>query len=105
MSVSIDDIRLGGPEKVLEKLLSNSESPAIIVNAASYSDMEVAVRAFIDAEKRGRKFLYRTAASFVCVMAGLSARPIMRGSEIGMPGHGGGLTVVGSYVPKSGSQL
>ena len=67
--------------------------------------MEVAVRAFIDAEKRGRKFLYRTAASFVCVMAGLSARPVMRGSEIGMPGHGGGLTVVGSYVPKSGSQL
>jgi uncharacterized protein YgbK (DUF1537 family) len=105
LSITLDDIRIGGPEKVLDKLLSNAHAPAIIFNAASYRDMEVAVRALIDAEKRGMKYLYRTAASFVRVMAGLSAKPIMKGSELGMPGHGGGLTVVGSYVPKSGSQL
>ena len=105
LSVTIEDIRIGGPEKVLGKLLSNAHAPAIIINAASYRDMEVAVQALIDAEKHGLKYLYRTAASFVRVMAGLPAQPVMKGSELGMPGHGGGLTVVGSYVPKSGSQL
>lgn len=41
ISVSIDDIRYGGPSKVEEKLLSLASGSIVIVNAAAESDMDI----------------------------------------------------------------
>lgn len=106
LSITIDDIRNGGPDVVLEKLTSETIPPAaVVVNAASYRDIEVVTRALMDAEKTDRTFIYRTAASFVRVRAGLSARPLLTKADISLRNGHGGLIVVGSYVPKSGEQL
>ncbi|MGB0387405.1 MAG: four-carbon acid sugar kinase family protein [Ardenticatenaceae bacterium] len=103
-SITIEDIRDGGPEEVAQKLLGLTKGSVCVVNAASYRDLEVFVRGLLLAEAQGKSYLYRTAASFVQVRAGLAPRPLLTAKELAV-GTGGGLVVVGSYVPKSTTQL
>jgi uncharacterized protein YgbK (DUF1537 family) len=105
VSISIKDIRIGGPAVVTERLLTFQNGKIGVVNAASYRDVEVFVRGLLVAEAQGRRFLYRSAASFVRVRAGMSPRPLLFSPDLGMPSHGGGLTLVGSYVPKTTRQI
>jgi uncharacterized protein YgbK (DUF1537 family) len=76
-----------------------------VVNAASYRDLEVFVLGLLAAEARGKKFLFRTAASFVQVRSGLCPRPLLTQSDLELTHAGGGLIVVGSYVPRSTDQV
>lgn len=105
VSISIEDLRKGGPDVVVQRLMRLEKSAPCVVNAASYRDMEVLVRAVLSAEAQGKRFLYRTAASFVQVRAGISPRPLLSREELNMAETGAGLIVVGSYVPRSTSQL
>jgi uncharacterized protein YgbK (DUF1537 family) len=105
VSLSIKDIREGGPELVASSLAQLHSGCVCIVNAVSYRDLEVFVLGLLEAEKRGKKFLYRTAASFVRVRSGLFARPLLSSSDLDLPNSGGGLIVVGSYVPKTTNQV
>jgi uncharacterized protein YgbK (DUF1537 family) len=105
VSISIEDIRMGGPAGITERLLSLQGSKIGVVNAAGYRDVEVFVKGLLDAEAQGRRFLYRSAASFVRVRSGISPRPLLSSSDLEMPTQGGGLTLVGSYVPKTTRQL
>ena len=104
-SISIDDIRRGGPEQVTKKLTDLPTGSICVVNAVTYRDLEVFILGLLAAEAEGRRFLYRTAASFVRVRAGLAPRPILTGTDLNLPKAGGGLIVVGSYVPKSTRQV
>lgn len=103
-SISLEIIRAGGPEAVAEELLSASGGKTIIVNAACYRDLEVFVLGLLSAESRGKKFVYRCAASFVKVRGGFPDRPLLGYEEL-KPGEGPGLVVVGSYVEKTSRQL
>jgi uncharacterized protein YgbK (DUF1537 family) len=79
------------------------------VNAACYGDLEVFVAGLLRAEAHGKRFLYRTAASFVRVRGGLPARPLLDSRDLpkmGLNGTGsGGLVIAGSYIQKSSSQI
>ena len=101
-SLSIDDLRNKGPEHIAEKLLTFSPGETCIVNAADYRDLKVATLALLKAGQKGKRFLYRTAASFVRVRAGLSARPLLTADEMDTAtDQAGGFTIVGSHVTKS----
>ena len=104
-SVSIEDLREGGPERVTSSLCSLQNGRVCVVNAAGYRDLEVFVLGLLNAERQGKTFLYRTAASFVRVRSGLSARPLLSAADLNLPGSGGGLIVVGSHVPKTTRQV
>ncbi|CAN5378407.1 four-carbon acid sugar kinase family protein [soil metagenome] len=104
-SISLDDIRRGGPTQVADKLCQLNDGAVCIINAVSMRDIQVFVLGLLQAETLGKKFLYRTAASFVQVRAGLTARPLLSATELTLPSSSGGLIVVGSYVPKTTSQL
>jgi len=104
-SLSLDDIRKGGPDSVAEKILRCEPASVCIVNAADYRDMEVVVLGLLRAQLLGKRFLFRTAASFVRVRAGLAARPLLSVDEIACKGETGGLMIVGSHVPRSSEQL
>jgi uncharacterized protein YgbK (DUF1537 family) len=63
------------------------------------------VLGLLDAETQGKTFLYRTAASFVQVRAGIALQPLLTRDTLNLPSTGGGLVIVGSYVPKTTGQL
>jgi uncharacterized protein YgbK (DUF1537 family) len=104
-SISIDDIRQGGPTQVTEQLMALADGATCVINAADMHDLDVFTMGLLAAEAQGKQFLYRTAASFVQVRAGLAPRPILTKDDLGLPESGGGLVVVGSYVPKTTDQL
>jgi uncharacterized protein YgbK (DUF1537 family) len=49
--------------------------------------------------------LFRTAAQFVSARLGLEPRPLLAPQDLHLPRTGGGLIVVGSYVPNTTEQL
>ena len=105
ISISLEDIRLGGPRVVSEKLKACLPGSICIVNAASYRDLEVFVLAALLAERTGKKFLYRSSATFVPLRAGLSSGRTFTPNIADLKSPHGSLVIVGSHVPKSTSQL
>ena len=104
-SVSLEDIRRGGPEQVTTRLMALTHGCVCVVNAASQRDLEVFVQGLLAAEGRGRRALYRTAASFVPIRADIA--PVRCSLRLSWPCQrpAGRLIIVGSHVPRSSSQL
>ncbi len=105
-SISLGEIRSGGPDAVQERLDALAPGQVCAINAASYRDLEVLVAGLLASEARGRHYLYRTAASFVRVRCGLSPAPLLTSDALGAAdGQSGGLIVVGSYVNRTTEQI
>ena len=105
ISISLEDIRMGGPRVVSQKLNGCLPGSICIVNAASYRDLEVFVMGVLLAEKAGKKFLYRTSATFVPLRAGLASGKTFTPDRAELKSPHGSLVIVGSHVPKTTSQL
>jgi uncharacterized protein YgbK (DUF1537 family) len=105
VSISLDDIRRGGPSQVTNRLMALTGSRICAVNAASYRDLAVFTQGLLAAEAQGKMFLYRTAASFLQVRAGIPMRALLTPTELVSRAAGAGLVMVGSHVPRSTSQL
>ncbi len=107
VSVTIADIREGGPEQVARVLGKISGRAVAIANIATYQDMAVFVAGLLQAEEQGKRFIFRTAASFVRVRAGVTRQPLLSAGLLfgDTPAACGGLVVVGSYIQKSSEQL
>jgi uncharacterized protein YgbK (DUF1537 family) len=107
VSVGLGDLREGGPERVLELLEEASGGRPVVVNAASYADLEVFVLGLLAAEEGGKRFLYRTGPSFVRTRGGITEPKILGPEDLyhkrSKEGHG--LVLVGSYVPTTTRQL
>ncbi|KAF5632404.1 3-hydroxyisobutyrate dehydrogenase [Fusarium tjaetaba] len=111
-SITLEDLRCGGPAKVEEKLLSGERGAdrVIIVNAVADSDMNVFVAGLLAAEEQGYRFIYRTAAAFVSSRLGIKEIPPKTWAEVSLKAdvnapRTGGLILAGSYVPKTTAQL
>ncbi len=106
LSVSRDDIRNGGPDRVARLLASLADGRMAIVNAEDYRDLEIVVLGAQSARAQGSALLFRGAPSFVRVVTGTEPRPPLRHTDVyahgPRPGHG--LIVVGSHVPLSTRQ-
>ena len=103
-SISLGQIRTGGPEAVAQQFM-DIKSPVCIINAADESDLEVVSLALLTAEAAGRSFIYRTAASIIPAMTGMTPKPLLKADDLFLKAGCGGFIIVGSYVPKSTSQL
>jgi uncharacterized protein YgbK (DUF1537 family) len=108
-SVSIKDVRAGGPERVRDRLLQAPRGGVVVVNAAVEEDMFVFAAGLLLAEEQGKRFLFRTGAAFVSSRLGIeSIEPLTMQQAMGRSAYEiqpGGLIVAGSYVPKTTSQL
>jgi uncharacterized protein YgbK (DUF1537 family) len=104
-ALSLEEIRQEGPEYIANKLTEYEPGSVCIVNAVDYRDLEVATLGLLRAQQKGQCFLYRTAASFVRVRAGITDKPLLTADEISDSTHNGGLLVVGSHVTRSSQQL
>jgi uncharacterized protein YgbK (DUF1537 family) len=104
-SISMDDLRRGGPGVVADKLQQVSDGQVCVVNSASYRDQEVFVDGLLQAEAAGKRFVYRTAASFVRVRGGIAPRNLLTSDDLASGSSNGGLIVAGSYIKKSTQQI
>jgi uncharacterized protein YgbK (DUF1537 family) len=107
-SLTLEEIRQGGPERVAERLRGVIGGQPVVVNALEYADLWTVVLGLLEAEGEGKRFLYRTAASFVRARAGISERPLLTRDELlgpDAPTPVAGLVVVGSHVQRTTDQL
>jgi uncharacterized protein YgbK (DUF1537 family) len=106
-TITLDDIRLGGPQRVAEILVGVNGGAFVVVNALEYADLDVVVLGLLDAEAAGKSFLHRSGPSFVQALAGLDPQAPLQASEIWPAGQprGHGLVVVGSHVGLTSRQV
>jgi uncharacterized protein YgbK (DUF1537 family) len=106
-SLTLDDIRGGGPQRVAEILAAATDGTFVVVNAVDYADLDVVVLGVLEAEQAGRSFLHRTGPSFPQALAGLEPRPPVQGVDLWPTGRpeGHGLVVVGSHVGLTSRQI
>jgi uncharacterized protein YgbK (DUF1537 family) len=99
-SLTLADIRLGGPERVAEILAGVSGLGWVVVNCTEYADLEVVVLGLQLAQDAGKVFLARSGPSFVRALAGVEAREPLDASDIDIDGSRArhGLIAVGSHV-------
>ncbi len=107
LSLSLEDIRVGGPHRIAARLAELRGGRVGIVNAVIYEDMDIFVLGLLRAEAEGRRYLYRTGASFVRSRAAVEPRGLLTATEL-LPGATRpvpGLVLVGSFVERSTEQL
>lgn len=105
-SISLAEIRTGGPAAVQKHLLELPKGSICIVNSVTQRDLEVLTLSVLYAEKSGRRFVYRTGPSFVPVRIGMLPYPLMDRAHLPLVNtNTGGLIVVGSYVPNTSRQV
>lgn len=107
LSVGLEDIRVGGPERVREILGEASGQRPVVVNATEYSDLETVVLGLLAAEESGQSFVYRCGPSFVRVRGGIEPAPPLSAEVLyaRRPRQGHGLVLVGSHVEMTTRQL
>jgi uncharacterized protein YgbK (DUF1537 family) len=108
LSFSVPELRSASRaqpgEQVSLKLLGLHHQQTAIVNACAPADAECFALATLLAESAGGRYLFRTAAQFVAARLGLEPQPLWQPDRDPRGGRGG-LTVVGSYVPRTTEQL
>ena len=107
-SLPLAEFRTGGPERAAKLLSAVSDGQPVVVNAVSYRDLWVVILGLLRAEAAGKRFVYRTGASFVRARAGITERPLLdRGELLGSLAapRVAGLVVVGSHVRRTSEQL
>ncbi|MGF7003576.1 uncharacterized protein YgbK (DUF1537 family) [Lachnospiraceae bacterium PFB1-21] len=104
--IDLEDLRAGNVEKITGQLMQVHDFNKIVVNAASYEHLEVFMKALYKALGYGKRYLYRTAASFVKVIGNITARPLLTRVEmVSSASENGGIIVVGSHTAKTTAQL
>jgi uncharacterized protein YgbK (DUF1537 family) len=106
-SITLDDIRLGGPQRVVEILAEATDGAFVVVNAVEYADLDVVVLGALESQASGKSFLYRTGPSSPQPLAGLDPQPPLQAGDIWPGGRpaGHGLVVVGSHVGLTSRQV
>jgi uncharacterized protein YgbK (DUF1537 family) len=106
-SITLTDIREGGPDRVADILAAVTGGAFVLVNATDYADLEIVVLGQLQAQERGKSFVYRCGPSFIRAIAGLEPQGPLTAAQIwptGNPG-GHGLVVVGSHVGLTSRQV
>lgn len=108
ISVTLKNLRLEGPSRVEKILRDLTGEKKVIVNSLTYRDIEVFVLGLLRAEEKGKRFFFRTAASFVKVRGAIKDIFLLNAEQIYQnkdTGKGNGIIAVGSYIKMSTDQL
>lgn len=104
--ISLEDLRNMELDKLTEQLVRVQDFNKVIVNAVSEYDVKVFCIALYRAMKKGKHFVFRTAAAFVKALGNISSRPLLSRDEmVTLKNNGGGIIVIGSHTKKTTMQL
>ncbi|SIS63955.1 four-carbon acid sugar kinase family protein [Salimicrobium flavidum] len=104
--ITLESLRSMDIEKIISQLHTVSGFRKIVVDAVTEEDLQVFSIALIKAVESGKKFLFRTAASFTKVIGNVASKPLLSKNQL-VHEHTrhGGLVIVGSHVQKTTEQL
>ena len=102
LSLPLKMVRQGGPDEIAALLSRARHNAPIVVDTVADSDLVVLAAGVLRAEAAGKRFLCRTAASFVRSRLGELPAATLDPDVIGT---GPGLVLVGSYVQRTSEQL
>ena len=106
IGIALDDLRACNYDKIEKQLLSVQNFNKIIVNAIDYVDVKVFCVALYRAMKKGKNFMFRSAAALVKVMGGVTDQPLLtREDMVVQETDNGGIIVVGSHTQKTTAQM
>ncbi|WP_295363780.1 four-carbon acid sugar kinase family protein [uncultured Pseudoramibacter sp.] len=106
IGIALDDLRACNYDKIEKQLLSVQNFNKIIVNAIDYVDVKVFCVALYRAMKKGKNFMFRSAAALVKVMGGVTDQPLLtREDMVIQETENGGIIVVGSHTQKTTAQM
>ncbi|MBU6230293.1 MAG: four-carbon acid sugar kinase family protein [Cyanobacteria bacterium REEB459] len=99
---TLNDLRQG----CLDRLLGLQGNLCCVVDGETQADLDSFAREVLTATTRGKRFLFRSAASLLTALAGLPPQPIAA-HHMGRYARGkaAGVVVVGSHVQKTTQQL
>ena len=104
--IGLPELRAQDLDGIEAKLLAVNGFNKVIVNAVSYTDVKVFCTALYRAMAKGKLFMFRTAAGFVKVMAGITDQPLLtRRDMVKTETANGGVIVVGSHTAKTTAQV
>lgn len=106
LCISLEELRSMDIDGVEGKLLKVEGFGKVVVNAVEDADLEIFSVALYRAMRSGKTFLFRSAASLVKVLGGISDLPLLDREQM-LPSHtaNGGLIIVGSHTRKTTMQL
>lgn len=107
-SISLKQLRAADLKGIEACLMSVNGFGKIIVNAVDACDLKIFCIALYEAMRKGKKFLFRTAAGFVKELGAVSSRELLRREEMiqeAGAGGKGGLILIGSHTKKTSEQL
>lgn len=107
VSISLDDIRVGGPEHVAAILRALHGGVHVVVNAEQDADYDVVALGIALARATGTAIATRCGPSFVRALAGIEPGDPLGPAEIWPDGRPGrhGLIAVGSHVSGTSAQV
>lgn len=107
LSISLEQLRKIDIQGIVNELEKVTGFKKLVVNAVDYTDLKVFLIGLVDALSNGKRFLFRTAASFVQVAGGIKPKDLLTRETLYPHGKAQncGLVVVGSYVQKTTKQL
>ncbi|MFS0783751.1 four-carbon acid sugar kinase family protein [Bacillus sp. 1P06AnD] len=104
--ISLDDIRSMNIDSITGQLMNVKDFGKVIVNAIDEYDVKIFTIALVNCLKKGKNFLFRSAAALPKVIGGVDNRPLLTREELIKEETGnGGLIIIGSHVKKTTEQL
>lgn len=101
ISISLQELRSDNNEIAYKKLINVKDFDKIIVNALNSYDLKVFVTLINKAMEQNKRFIFRTAASFVNEISGVPAKK----AAIKSNSRKKGLFVVGSHTELTTKQI
>ncbi|MFE7083965.1 four-carbon acid sugar kinase family protein [Priestia megaterium] len=106
MIISLKDFEKG-IDRIVQLLMNVNHNTPVVINASSYKELDILSMALNIVTKKGKFFLYRSAASFVKSYSGTKDIPYLNKEILFNEEEklNGGIVIVGSHVKKSSEQL
>jgi uncharacterized protein YgbK (DUF1537 family) len=82
LHIGINTIRRGGPEAVMQQLMRATKGRIITVDVVTHRDLQVFVLGLLMAESRGKRFIYRSAASLPPARVNMTDIPVLGKTSI-----------------------
>jgi uncharacterized protein YgbK (DUF1537 family) len=100
-SVPIESLRSADDQSVVQTLKDAEGCDKVVVNAIDIDDLRAFVTALSQAVADGKRYIFRTAASFVNAISGIAPKE----ADLGCPSQQNGLFIAGSHTALTTAQI